>query len=174
MALRNILNLPDETLFKKSREITSFDDKLWVLLDDMHQTLTSENGVGIAAVQVGILRRAIVIDLGEGEVIELINPEIVQKKGKQCELEGCLSFSGKWGYVERPAYVKVKSLNRYGKPQTHEGTELLAIVLCHELDHLDGIMFNDIAVEMLDREPTDEEFEQRNKRIGIKKGRKKR
>ena len=167
MALRNVFSIPEEILYKKSREVTVFDDKLWVLLDDMHETLQSHNGVGIAAVQVGILRRAIVIDIGEGEeVIELINPTIVQQKGNQNELEGCLSFSGKWGYVERPEYVKIKSQNRYGKSQTHEGTDLLAIVFCHEIDHLEGIMFNDLANEMLDREPTEEEFAARDKRMG--------
>ena len=165
MALRNVLSLPDETLLKKSREVTSFDDKLWVLLDDMYQTLKEHSGIGIAAVQVGILRRAIVIDVGDGSgLIELINPVIVQKKGNQSELEGCLSFPGMWGYVERPSYIRVKSLNRHGKPQTHEGYELLAIALSHEIDHLDGVMFNEKASELLDREPTEEEQNRRRRK----------
>jgi len=168
LALRNVIALPDEMLSKKSRDVVDFDDKLWVLLDDMLETLRSENGVGIAAVQVGILRRAVVIDIDD-ELIEMVNPEIIQKRGTQIELEGCLSFPGKWGYVERPAYVKIKSQNRYGKPQIHEGEELLAVAFCHELDHLDGVMFSDVASELLDREPTEDEREKRAKKIRRKR-----
>jgi len=162
LAQRNVITVPDEILSKKSKDVTSFDDKLWVLLDDMYDTLISYNGVGIAAVQVGILRRVIVIDMADMETpLELINPEIVTVKGRQRELEGCLSVPGEWGYVNRPEYIKVKYLNRYGKPQTVEATELLAIALCHEIDHLNGVIFSSIADEMLDHEPTEEELESR-------------
>lgn len=151
MAERNILKFGDDTLRKKSREVTVFDDRLWVLLDDMLETMRKSNGVGLAAVQVGILKRVVVIDVGDGP-IELINPVIVQKKGIQREVEGCLSSPGEWGYVERPQRVKVKSQNRYGKEQTHLGEDLLAIAFCHEIDHLDGQLFIDIADEMVDAE----------------------
>jgi peptide deformylase len=130
----------------------------------MYETLKKHEGVGIAAVQVGILRRVIVIDLDD-ELIEMINPEIIQRRGTQSELEGCLSYPGKWGYVERPAYVKISSKNRYGKPQTHEADDLLAVAFCHELDHLDGIMFSDVADELLDREPSEEERQRRAKKM---------
>ena len=159
MALRNVVVMPDEMLTKKSREVTAFDDKLWVLLDDLQDTLINHDGVGIAAVQVGILRRVIVIDMEDMTApVELINPEIVTAKGSQRELEGCLSHPGAWGYVNRPDYIKVRYMNRYGKPQDLEATDLLAIALCHEIDHLNGIMFSDVADEMLDREPTEEEL----------------
>ncbi|MCL2697516.1 MAG: peptide deformylase [Oscillospiraceae bacterium] len=165
MALRNVFNYPDEMLNKKSREVTAFDDRLWVLLDDMHETLTHHEGVGIAAVQLGILRRVIVIDLDEGDgAIELINPEIVQVKGNQREMEGCLSCPGLWGYVERPEYVKIKYMNRHGKEQFQEATELLAIVFCHEIDHLNGVMFPDIADEMVDEDQAEAELEKNPKR----------
>ncbi|MCL1823861.1 MAG: peptide deformylase [Oscillospiraceae bacterium] len=162
MALRNVITLPDETLAKKSREVTAFDDRLWVLLDDMYETLQTNNGVGMAAVQVGILRRAIVIEI-EDEYVELVNPEILQSSGKQREIEGCLSNPDIWGYVERPTYVKVKYQNRHGKDQTIEADELLAIAICHEMDHLDGIMFNDIADEMVDEPPTEDEKRRRGR-----------
>ncbi|MCL2018531.1 MAG: peptide deformylase [Oscillospiraceae bacterium] len=163
MALRNILTLPDETLTKKSKEVISFDDKLWVLLDDMYDTLQKHEGVGIAAVQVGILRRVIVIDTGEDEdgVIELINPEIIQTEGTQREMEGCLSCPDMWGYVKRPEYIKVKYMNRYGKPQTKEAEELLAIVISHEIDHLNGVVFPDVADEMVDEKEAEAERERK-------------
>jgi len=162
--------MPDETLYKKSKEVTAFDDRLWVLLDDMHETLQKHEGVGIAAVQVGILRRVIVIDTDEGDgILELINPEIMQVKGTQRELEGCLSCPKLWGYVERPEYVKIKYMNRYGKPQTHEADELLAIVICHEIDHLNGVVFPDIADEMVDEEEAEAEMERNPKRRKRKK-----
>jgi peptide deformylase len=164
LALRNVFNYPDEMLNKKSREVTAFDDRLWVLLDDMRETLQHHDGVGIAAVQVGILRRVIVIDTEDEGLFELINPEIVQIRGTQRELEGCLSCPGLWGYVERPEIVKIKYMNRYGKPQTHEAEELLAIVICHEIDHLNGVVFPDIADEMVDKEVAEAELERDPKR----------
>ena len=151
MALRNIVKVGEDVLTKKCREVTVFDDKLWVLLDDMLETMNAANGVGLAAPQVGILRRVAVIDVGEGP-IELINPVITSVRGKQREVEGCLSAPGQWGYVTRPAKVKVTALNRYGKEFKIEGTELLARALCHEIDHLNGTVFLDLVEEMYEPE----------------------
>ncbi len=151
MAKRNIVKFGEDILKKKSREVTAFDDKLWVLLDDMYETMKAANGCGLAAPQVGILRRVAVIDVGEGP-IELINPVVTSMKGKQREVEGCLSAPGEWGYVVRPAKVKVTAQNRYGKEFKVEGTELLARALCHEIDHLNGVIFTDLADEMVERE----------------------
>jgi len=149
MALRNIVKFGDDILRKKCREVTAFDDKLWVLLDDMYETMQSANGVGLAAPQVGILRRVCVIDVGDGP-IELINPVITSMRGKQRAVEGCLSAPGQWGYVTRPAKVKVTAQNRYGKEVKYEGTELLARAFCHEIDHLNGVIFTDLADEMVE------------------------
>ena len=151
MAKRNIVKFGEDILRKKCREVTVFDDKLWVLLDDMYETMKDANGVGLAAPQVGILRRVVVIDVGEGP-IELVNPVITSVKGKQREVEGCLSVPGQWGYVTRPAKVKVTAQNRYGKEIKVEGTEMLARALCHEIDHLNGVIFTDIADEMTEIE----------------------
>ena len=151
MALRNIVKFGEDILRKKCREVTVFDDKLWVLLDDMYETLKNAEGVGLAAPQIGILRRVVVIDVGEGP-IELINPVVTSVRGKQREIEGCLSAPGQWGYVVRPAKVKVTAVNRYGKEFKVEGTELLARALCHEIDHLNGVVFTDLADEMVDPE----------------------
>lgn len=155
MALRNIVKVGDDILKKKCREVTVFDDKLWVLLDDMFETMREANGVGLAAPQVGILRRVAVIDVGDGP-IELINPVITSMRGKQREVEGCLSAPGQWGYVTRPAKVKVTAMNRYGKEFKVEGTELLARALCHEIDHLNGTVFLDLVEEMYDPESGEE------------------
>lgn len=155
MALRTIVLSDDELLKKRSKMVTAFNEKLWQLLDDMAETLEEANGVGLAAPQVGILRRAVIIDIGEG-LIELINPEIVSAKGKQREVEGCLSCPGKWGFVERPEKVKVKAFDRFGKPFKVEGTELLAIAMSHEIDHLNGVLFVDIADEMVDPNSVEE------------------
>lgn len=149
MALRNIVKTGDDVLRKKCREVTVFDDKLWVLLDDMYETMQAANGVGLAAPQVGILRRVAVIDVGDGP-IELINPVVTSVKGKQREVEGCLSFPGQWGIVTRPAKVKVTAMNRYGKEFKVEGTELLARALCHEIDHLNGSVFVDLVEEWVE------------------------
>lgn len=151
MAKRNIVKFGEETLRKHSREVTVFDDRLWVLLDDMYETMKAANGVGLAAPQVGILKRVVVIDIGEGK-LELINPVVTSAKGKQRDKEGCLSAPDVWGYVERPAKVKVTALNRYGKEIKVEGKELLARALCHEIDHLNGIIFTDLADEMIEDE----------------------
>ena len=151
MAKRNIVKFGDELLRKKCREVTAFDDRLWVLLDDMYETMKAANGVGLAAPQVGILKRAVVIDIGDGK-IELINPVITSAKGKQRDKEGCLSAPDVWGYVERPMKVKITAMNRYGKEIKVYGKDLLARAMCHEIDHLNGIIFTDLADEMIEDE----------------------
>ena len=144
MALREIMKFGDDILRKKCRTVTAFDEKLSTLLDDMAQTLAGADGVGLAAPQVGILRRAIVIDLHDGKnVFELVNPEIVSSDGRQLGDEGCLSAPGEWGRVERPMRVTVKAFDRNGKEITIKGDGLLARAICHEVDHLDGILFTD-------------------------------
>lgn len=144
MALREIFKFGDDILRKKCREVTAFDEKLWQLLDDMSETLQSQDGVGLAAPQVGILRRAVIIDVRDGNgVIELINPVITETEGIQVGNEGCLSAPGEWCEVERPQNVKVKAFDRNGKEIEVEGNGLLARAICHELDHLDGVLFVD-------------------------------
>ena len=150
MAIREIRTEGDEILYKKCKEVKNFDEKLCILLDDMYETMRAADGIGLAAPQVGILRRVVVIDVGDGK-IELINPVITSAKGKQHEVEGCLSCPDTWGYVQRPAKVKVTAQNRYGKEVKYEGTELLARAFCHEIDHLNGIIFTDLADEMVDK-----------------------
>ena len=160
MAIRQIVKEGDSVLTKHCREVVKFDDRLAQLIDDMTETLHDSGGVGLAAPQISVLRRVVVIDVGdEHGKIELINPVITSMKGKQHELEGCLSLPGMWGYVDRPAKVKVKAQDRYGKEFDIEGTELLAIALCHEIDHLSGILFTDKADELL----TSEQLEERKK-----------
>ncbi|MCH5206746.1 MAG: peptide deformylase [Oscillospiraceae bacterium] len=144
MAVREILRFGEDSLRKKCRPVTSFDEKLAVLLDDMKETLLGAEGVGLAAPQVGILRRAVVIDLRDGKgAIELINPELVFEEGVQVGNEGCLSAPGEWCEVERPKKVTVKAFDRTGKEFSVTGEDLLARALCHELDHLEGILFTD-------------------------------
>ena len=140
MALRNIVKLGDPILNKTSRKVEKFDDKLAALIDDMLETMYSANGVGLAAVQVGILKRVVVIDIGEGPM-ELVNPEIIMKEGEQQESEGCLSLPGKYGVTSRPQKVQVKAQDRNGKWQVFTGEDLKARAFCHEIDHLDGILF---------------------------------
>lgn len=149
MAIREIRKTPDEVLYKKSREVTDFDERLHTLLDDMADTMYEANGVGLAAVQVGILKRVVVIDIGEG-IMELINPEIIETAESQTGTEGCLSFPGQWGIVTRPNYVKVKALDRFGKEQILEGRELLARAFCHEIEHLDGHAFIEKVEKFVD------------------------
>lgn len=156
MALRNILKFGDPTLRKKSRDVTVFDKRLHQLLEDMADTMHEANGVGLAAVQVGVLRRVVTIDVGEG-VIELINP-VVKDTSEETIIrsEGCLSFPGQWGLVERPAKVTVEAQDRHGNPITVTGEEMLARALCHETDHTNGIVFIDLASEMLEDDDDDE------------------
>lgn len=141
MAIRNIVKVGDPVLTKKSRPVEKFDDRLATILDDMKDTLYKAEGVGLAAPQVGILRRIVVIDCGDG-YIELINPEITERSEElQHETEGCLSLPGKYGTTERPKSVMVKAQNREGKWCVYKGTDLKARCFCHEIDHLDGILF---------------------------------
>lgn len=142
MAIRNIVKDGDSILNKKCRPVEKFDSKLADLLDDMAETMHLANGVGLAAPQVGILRRIVVIDVGDG-VIELINPQIIAFSGEQEGVEGCLSFPGEWGITKRPQYVKVKAFDRNGNEFTKDGKDLLAKAFCHEIDHLNGILFKD-------------------------------
>lgn len=147
MALRNIRINEDEILRKKCRVIEKIDDRLLTLIEDMKDTMYEANGVGLAAPQVGILKRVVVIDIGEGPIV-LINPEVVETKGSYVDIEGCLSLPGKQGYVERPEYTKVKALNEKGEEIIVEGEDLLSKALCHELDHLDGVLYTDKLVEV--------------------------
>jgi len=151
MALRNIRKLGDDILRKKCRPVETIDERIITLLDDMAETMYNANGVGLAAPQIGILKRIVVIDVGEG-LIELINPEITSFEGNEKEPEGCLSVPGKCGYVLRPKKVTVTALNRDGEKIIVEGEDLLARALCHELDHLDGIVFVDKVIEYIDPE----------------------
>ena len=142
--VRKILKLGDETLRKNSKPMQKFDLRLWLLLRDMADTMYKAEGVGLAAPQVGILRRVVVIDVQDGKgLIELVNPEIIATEGEQAGAEGCLSVPGRQGYVVRPEKVTVRAQDRKGKPFELTGEGLLARALCHEIDHLDGIMYVD-------------------------------
>ncbi len=149
MAIRNIRKLGDDVLRKKCRSVDVIDDRIITLLDDMADTLYFSQGVGLAAPQVGILKRIAVIDVGDG-LIELINPEIIKTSGVQDGAEGCLSVPGKFGNVERPFKVTVKATDRHGKEFEVTGEELLARALCHEIDHLDGVIFVDKVSEYIE------------------------
>ena len=152
MAIRNIVKFGDEVLNKKCRPVEKFDHKLAALLDDMADTLYEADGVGLAAPQVGILRRVVIIDVGEGR-IELINPEIIETSEEmQDGAEGCLSNPGQYGMVKRPMRVKVRAQNRHGKWFEKEGEGLLARAFCHELDHLEGVLFTSRVSRMLSPE----------------------
>ena len=147
MALRNIVKYGDPVLRKKSRVVEKFDSKLATLIDDMIQTMRNADGVGLAAVQVGVLKRVVVIDIGEG-VMELVNPEIIEVSEEvQVTPEGCLSLPGQTGTTSRPMTVKVKAQDRNGKWYIHKGSELKAKAFCHEIDHLDGILYIDNLVD---------------------------
>ena len=155
MALRTIVKKNDEVLHKKCKPVEVFNDKLGILLDDMAETMYKAEGVGLAAPQVGILRRAVVIDVGDG-LVELVNPEIVKQKGSQRGIEGCLSCPNEWGYVVRPMDVTVKAQDRTGKPIEFKCSEFFARAVCHELDHLDGHLFIEKADEMVDPKDLEE------------------
>ncbi len=142
MALRNIVKKGDPILAKTSRKVEYFDDRLMTLLDDMKETMYAAEGVGLAAVQVGVLRRVIVLDCGDG-YLELINPEIIETSGQQLEEEGCLSIPGEKGVTLRPAVVKLKAQDRTGKWCIYKADGLKARCFCHETDHLDGVLFTD-------------------------------
>ncbi len=145
MAIRQLRFAGDPVLRKRSREVENINDRIKILLEDMVETMYENNGVGLAAPQVGILRRVIVVDVGDGP-IKLINPEIIEKKGESLDAEGCLSVPNEFGNVLRPEYVKVEYLNEEGEKKLIEGEGLLARALCHEIDHLNGILFTDKVV----------------------------
>ena len=155
MGLRKILTTQEPALHKTCRPVEQFDMRLHSLLDDMRETLIESGGVGLAAPQVGILRRVVLVDTGE-EILELINPTLVETDGEQIGAEGCLSVPGKYGLVKRPNYAKVRAQDREGNWYEAEGEELIARCFCHELDHLDGIIYT----EVMERYLTEEELEQ--------------
>ena len=154
MGLRKILTDKDPALHKVCRPVEKFDGRLHKLLDDMAETLEQANGVGLAAPQIGILRRVVLVDTGE-EILELINPTLLETSGEQVGAEGCLSVPGKYGLVKRPNYAKVRAQDREGNWFEAEGEELIARCFCHELDHLDGIVYTEIMERFL----TEEELE---------------
>lgn len=158
MAIRKIMVLgEDDVLRKHARRVDKFDKRLRTLLDDMADTMYKADGVGLAAPQVGILKRVVVIDVGDG-LIELVNPEIISAEGKAEGPEGCLSVPGRRGMVERPERVTVAAQNRDGKPIRIEATELLAVCLCHEIDHLDGVLYVDkMTEEITDQDDSEDE-----------------
>ena len=153
MGLRRILTDKEPALHKTCKEVVNFDAKLHKLLDDMHETLEDSGGVGLAAPQIGILRRIVLVDNGE-EVLELVNPTMLETDGEQIGAEGCLSVPGKYGLVKRPYYAKVRAQDRFGQWYEADGEELTARCFCHELDHLDGIIYT----EVMERYLTDEEL----------------
>ena len=164
MALRNIVEKGDSVLNKHCRPVTDFNDRLHTLLDDMAETLMHANGVGLAAPQVGVLRRAVLVletnhpEDEQDRIIELINPEIVDQSGEQAGPEGCLSLPGVFGWVERPDHVKVRAQDRFGNWFEAEGEGLTARAFCHELDHLDGVLFDSLADHIMSEEELDEYY----------------
>ncbi len=155
MAKLKIVKKGDDTLRKRCREVDAITPRVLTLLDDMVETMRAANGVGLAAPQVGILRRIVVVEVEEGEVYELINPKIIAFSGEQEGLEGCLSVPGEWGIVKRPMHVTVRAMNRHGQIVDYTGSELLARCFCHELDHLDGKLYIDRAERMLSPDELD-------------------
>lgn len=157
MAILKILKDNDETLRKVSREVDVISPRIITLLDDMKDTLHKANGCGLAAVQVGVLRRVVIIETESGKLYEMINPVIIERSEElQHELEGCLSLPNRWGITERPQRVTVKAMDRNGKYYTLTGEGLLARAICHETDHLDGILYSDKAIRMLSPEEIEE------------------
>lgn len=146
MAIRNIVYDDNELLLKQSKKVVNFDEKLWELLDDMKETMNLYNGVGIAAVQVGVLKRAVIVSINN-LFLEMINPEIIKQSGNQCGVEGCLSIKNIQGYVNRPSHVTVKACDRYGYEYTITAEGDLAVVMCHEIDHINGILFTSKMVK---------------------------
>lgn len=149
MAIRNIVTEGDPVLTKVCKPVTDFNEKLWELLDDMAETMRKADGVGLAAPQIGVLRRIFVMDVGDG-LLEVINPEIIEKKGTQEETEGCLSCPGEYGVTKRPRAVKLKAQDRNGKWFIIKAEDLKARCICHESDHLDGILFKKHVIRMLE------------------------
>lgn len=155
MGLRKILTDTEPALHKTCKPVEKFDERLRKLLEDMRDTLLESGGVGLAAPQIGILRRVVLVDTGE-EILELINPSLLETDGEQDGAEGCLSIPGKYGWVKRPYYAKVRAQDRDGNWFEAEGEELIARCFCHELDHLDGILYT----QVMDRFLTEEELSQ--------------
>ena len=153
MGLRKILTVDEPALHKTCKPVTEFDAKLHKLLDDMRDTLLDSGGVGLAAPQVGIVRRVVLVDTGD-EILELVNPTLVETSGEQVGAEGCLSVPNKYGLVKRPYYAKIRAQDRFGNWYEAEGEELTARCFCHELDHLDGIIYT----ELMERYLTEEEL----------------
>ena len=151
MGIRKIMTVKEPCLHKVCRPVEKFDGKLHKLLDDMKETLLDANGVGLAAPQVGILRRVVVVDTGE-EMLELVNPELLETSGEQEGAEGCLSVPGKYGLVKRPMVAKVRAQDRDGNWFEVEGEELIARCYCHEIDHLDGIVYTEVMERFLTEE----------------------
>ena len=143
MATRKIVTLGNVTLRKKSKPVVDFDESLAVLLDEMKATMIEKKGVGIAAVQVGVLRRAVIVEIEPKEYLEIINPQIIKTKGKVSDTEGCLSVPGFYCDVERPQYVKIKAQDRHGREYEFEAVDYIARCICHEIDHLDGTLYVD-------------------------------
>ncbi len=162
MAIRKIVTQGDEVLTKKCRVVTEFNERLHDLLEDMADTLEESGGVGLAAPQVGVLRRVVLVINDENEILELINPEIIHTEGEQTGPEGCLSVPGKFGMVTRPNFVRVRAQDRFGDWFEAEGEELTARCFCHELEHLDGHLY----VEHIDHFLTEEELQQYYKEQG--------
>ena len=156
MAVLNILKEGEETLRKKCRPVEEITPRILQLLDDMHDTLEVAQGVGLAAPQVGVLRRIVIVEIGDKKY-EMINPEIIETKGKQEEIEACLSVPEKFGLVKRPAWVKVRATDRNGNVYEVSGEGLMARCFCHELDHLDGTLYIDRAIEMYDADDIEDE-----------------
>ena len=171
MAIRSIVKVGDDILNKKCRPVTDFNDRLFTLLEDMHDTLTDAHGAGLAAPQVGILRRLALVMVEDESFLEIINPEIIETSGEQEGSEGCLSLPGRSGHVKRPNYVKAKALNRKGEEYILEGTELLARAICHELDHLDGRLYTDVAEYMYAPEEEEERVSPRLRKYARKRER---
>jgi peptide deformylase len=159
MALRKIVTEGDEVLRKRSREVTEINDRIRSIIQDMIETMRDRHGVGLAAPQVGILRRIIVVEV-EGILYELINPVIVQQEGEQYEEEACLSVEGLIGRVHRPQYVKIRGLSPQGEPVEYEGEDFLAVAFCHECDHLDGVLYIDKADDIHSSEASETEVEE--------------
>ena len=161
MALRKILTDEDPALHKKCRPVTNFDDHLGELLDDLKETLAHAHGAGLAAPQVGILRRCVIVVDANDQMLELVNPEIIWRSEEtQDGLEGCLSVPGRWGEVERPARVRVRAQDRTGETFVVEGEEIVARCFCHELDHLDGHIFTELTDRLYTQQELDEMMEE--------------
>ncbi len=158
MGLRNILTDKEPALHKVCKPVVKFDERLHKLLDDMRETLIDAGGVGLAAPQVGILRRVVLVDTGD-EILELVNPSLLETDGEQIGPEGCLSVPGKYGLVKRPYYAKVRAQDRFGNWFEAEGEELTARCFCHEFDHLDGILYTEVMERYLSEEELVEDQE---------------